>query len=75
MSYTVNIRIREREYEIEVTRDYGYEEDTGAHDIDWNWIDEPPPNLTDHEDQLISDQIYEASEAHAHDGVNFDDRA
>lgn len=74
MTYPVTVKLREKEYEIEVERDHGYEEDTGAHDIDWHWVDEAPPDMTDKEDQLVSDQIYEASRNHAEDADNYDER-
>ena len=42
-------------------RDYGYEWDTGAHDVEWEFTD---PNLkdvevTEHEEQEIFDKIVE----------------
>lgn len=34
-------------------RDHGYEPDTNAHDIDWEFVEEPDPPATDEEEQAI----------------------
>lgn len=34
-------------------RDYGYEPDTNAHDIDWEFVEEPDPPATEAEEEAI----------------------
>jgi len=53
------VTLRNREYDIEVTSDGGYEPDTGAWEIEWHFVDKPPFELTDDEDELVGIQIYE----------------
>lgn len=74
MSYSVTIKLRKHEYEIEIDHDSGYEYDTNTHDIEWHWVDDPPPNITMHEDDLIWLQIYEASNDRTQDKGDYDER-
>lgn len=59
---SLTVQIRSKTYLVSIDRDYGYEWDTGAHDVDWHLMDEneEPVDivLTDQEESLIMDQIY-----------------
>jgi hypothetical protein len=61
------IKLREREWEVEVTLDGGYESDTNCHVIEWKFIGDDPGELTDHEEQLVYDQLYEYQRDRASD--------
>lgn len=54
------IKFRGEDHEVEY-QDHGYESDTNAHDIDWNFAAEDMKDVTttDEEDQDIYNQIYE----------------
>lgn len=54
------IKLREREWEVKITFNGGYESDTNAHVIEWQFVDDKPPTeLTDHEEQSVFDQLYD----------------
>lgn len=58
MSRIVSVKLREQEFDVCIDHDGGYEHDTGAHDIDWHFIDKPDgPDLTHEEESEILDQL------------------
>ncbi len=59
-----SIRFRDEEHDIKIIRDGGYEPDTNAHDIDWEWADDEMNKLelTENEEQLIYEQLIEKLE-------------
>lgn len=66
----------EAEVEVEIDRDYGYEPDTGAHDIDWHFVDDRFADmvLTDDEGQEIYEACAKAcAEIDQADYVDFND--
>lgn len=56
-----SIRFRGEEHDIEITHNGGYEEDTNAHDVSWEWVEDEMNKiqLREDEEQFIYDQIYE----------------
>lgn len=60
---TAFINFRGEEHEVKFT-DHGYEYDTGAHDVDWDFvrpIPGPPLIITVEEEQDIYDQLLKIS--------------
>jgi len=54
--------VKFRDDEIQVKyRDYGYEHDTNAHTIEWEFVGEVPVDVTDEEQDKILEQLYEIS--------------
>jgi len=54
-----SVTIRGQEFDVEY-RDHGYEPDTNAHDIDWDFVDaEAPKDLTTEEEESIYLQLAE----------------
>ena len=68
MTDTATIKLRGKEYEV-TYQDYGYESDTNAHVIEWDFVGEKPdPMPTDAEDQSIYEQLGQISyESHGED--------
>lgn len=57
-------------------RDYGYESDTGAHVIEWEFEDSRFPGITevtDEEDEAIVQQLHEISANYGDDLADFGD--
>lgn len=59
MSRNISMMFRGEEIDIEITRDHGYEPDTGAHDVEWRFVGRTVEELTDAEERAIMDRIYE----------------
>lgn len=61
MSRLTTVEVRGEQVDVEFT-DHGYEPDTNAHDIDWDFTDRCfIPDLTDEEFGEVMRQIYEAA--------------
>lgn len=55
----IGVTVRGVELTVAI-RDHGYEYDTGAHEIDWEFTDDDAPDdLTDEEEAAVMDQIYQ----------------
>ncbi len=59
-----SVKFRGGDIDIRIIHNGGYEHDTGAHEVEWTFDGMTPVeiealNLTDEEDQAITDQIYE----------------
>lgn len=54
------LEFRGDEVEIDY-KDHGYEPDTNAHEIDWEFVSPLPENLTDEEQDKILEKLYEIS--------------
>lgn len=66
MARLVSVKFRGEDFDVEVHHDGGYESDTHAHVIDWSFYGldaaaHDALNLTDDEEQSISDQLREWS--------------
>lgn len=60
--------VKFRDDEVEISyRDYGYEPDTNAHTIEWEFIGAVPENLTDEEQDKILEELYEISADRSND--------
>lgn len=57
---TITIPFRGEDADIKF-RDYGYESDTNAHVIEWEFVDGREVDLTDAEEQAIYDRCAQAS--------------
>ncbi len=65
----VYVKFRGDEVEVKY-RDYGYESDTNAHTIEWEFTGDLPPDLTDEEQGDIDKQLYEiATDPHRDSGL------
>ena len=54
-----SVQLRGKEIDVQIDRDYGYEPDTNAHDVDWHLVGlHAPTDLTEEEEQQVLDQIY-----------------
>lgn len=54
-----SIKLRGKEFDVEY-RDHGWEPDTNAHEIDWEFVDAgAPKDLTDEEQEAIYLQLAE----------------
>jgi len=64
-----NATIKFRGEEVEVKyQDYGYEPDTNAHGIDWEFVDLVVPDFSADEETLVLDQLYAiVNDPHYHD--------
>lgn len=60
----ISIRFRDEEHDVRITHNGGYEPDTNAHDISWEWVDNEMNKieLTANEEQLIYDQLIQITE-------------
>lgn len=64
--YHVQVPFRGDFLDVKVTRDYGWESDTNAHEVEWE-VDGMTGdeynalNVTSEEEELIYDMIYQAS--------------
>ena len=60
MSRSFFVDVRGVECEVVIERDYGYESDTNAWDVDWhvNTLDGAAVELTDAEEEKIMEHIY-----------------
>lgn len=66
----------EPDVEVEIDRDYGYEPDTGAHDIEWHFADDKFVDVvcTDAEEQEIFEACARAGmDTNEADYVDFND--
>lgn len=59
-----SILFRDEKHDIEITHNGGYEPDTNAHDISWEWVEDEMNklNLTANEEQLIYEQLVAITE-------------
>lgn len=62
MSRLVSVKFRGQDTDIEIDRDYGYEPDSNAHDIEWHFVglsreECDALNITDEEEQEIYEQL------------------
>lgn len=68
---TIAVNVRGHDFEVEIDRDYGYDYDTGSHDVDWHFVDMSrmmQSTLTDEEENAVMQCIYEVlSDPHYHD--------
>lgn len=63
----VHVKFRNDEIEVKY-RDHGYESDTNAHEIDWEFTGPLPENLTEEEQDSILEQLYEiVNDPHCND--------
>ena len=64
-----SVSIRVQDFDVEY-HDHGYEPDTNAHDIDWNFVDaDAPKDLTAAEDEAIYLQLAQIGHEHFEDDV------
>ncbi len=63
MSRTLSVTVRGESYDVEIDRDYGYESDTNAWDVDWHFCmteeELEALALTNEEEENVMMQIYE----------------
>jgi len=63
MGKTISVNVRGQQFDVEITRDHGYEPDTNAHEVEWEFVDMGralQSTLTDAEINLVMSQIYDA---------------
>lgn len=69
MSRSITIKFRNEEREIQIDRDYGWESDTNAWDVDWSWVgSEPVPPPTDEELEALELRIREILQESYYEG-------
>ena len=61
---TFSVKFRGDEMDVRIVHDGGYEHDTGAHEVEWEFCGITPAeiealNITEDEYQEIEDQVYE----------------
>lgn len=56
---TTTVTLRGREWDVKY-HDHGYEPDTNAHEIDWEFTEaDAPKDISAEEEMVVLDQLYE----------------
>lgn len=66
MSRLVSVKFRGEDWDVEITHDGGYESDTNAHDLEWQFTgmtaeEYDALKITDEEETEILTQLYQIS--------------